>query len=70
MLIFTKRYLYLESRAIGRYLAAKYPTQGAALIPDASDIQAIGLFEQAASIEYSNFDPFASGLAAEKAFNP
>lgn len=28
----------------------------------------IGLFEQACSVEVSNFDPAASGLAAEKVF--
>ena len=59
-----------ESRAIARYVASKYRNQGNSLLPDPSDIQATALFEQAASIETSNFDPFASGIAAEKVFRP
>ncbi|THH12679.1 hypothetical protein EW146_g7471 [Bondarzewia mesenterica] len=38
------------------------------LIP--TDPKAIALFEQAASIEVTNFDPSASGIAAEKIFKP
>ncbi|KAG8901335.1 hypothetical protein FRC01_009878, partial [Tulasnella sp. 417] len=30
----------------------------------------VALFEQAASIEQANFDPYASGIAYEKVFNP
>ncbi|KIJ60351.1 hypothetical protein HYDPIDRAFT_177446 [Hydnomerulius pinastri MD-312] len=55
-----------ESRAIARYIAAKYASQGTQLIP--TDPTAHALFEQAASIETSNFDPFASGLAWELKF--
>ncbi|CAE6533889.1 unnamed protein product, partial [Rhizoctonia solani] len=53
-----------ESRAIARYLAAKYG-KGSALLPSPSDPKAYGLFEQAASIEYSSFDPAASGVYYE-----
>ncbi|CAE6447766.1 unnamed protein product [Rhizoctonia solani] len=58
-----------ESRAISRYLVAKYG-KGSPLLPDSSDIKAYGQFEQAASIEYSSFDPPASSLAFEKVFGP
>ncbi|ELU45264.1 glutathione S-transferase [Rhizoctonia solani AG-1 IA] len=58
-----------ESRAIARYLVAKYG-KGSPLLPAASDAKAYGLFEQAASIEYSSFDPSASGLAFERVFGP
>ncbi|CAE6465267.1 unnamed protein product [Rhizoctonia solani] len=55
-----------ESRAICRYLTAKYgKTSG--LLPDTGNVKAYGLFEQAASIEYSTFDPLASGLVWELA---
>ena len=56
-----------ESRAIARYVAAKYgPTSG--LLPPSTDVKAYGKFEQAASIEYSNFYPYASGLTYELFF--
>ncbi|OBZ69076.1 hypothetical protein A0H81_10880 [Grifola frondosa] len=55
-----------ESRAIGRYIATKYAAQGEKILPDPSDLKATALFEQAASIETSNFDPFASSVAYEK----
>ena len=56
-----------ESRAICRYLALKYGGIGK-LIPDPNDLKKTALFEQAASIETSNFDHGASGLAHEKNF--
>jgi len=59
-------FILFESRAIGRYLAKKYASQGPPLIP--TDLQGEALFEQAASIEQANFDPYASGLAYEKVF--
>ncbi|KAJ7839347.1 glutathione S-transferase [Mycena olivaceomarginata] len=49
-------FILYETRAICRYLAAKYPASG--LIP--TDPKANALFEQAASVEVSNFDPSAS----------
>lgn len=58
-----------ESRAICRYLALKYGGIGK-LIPDPTDFQKTGLFEQAASIEQSSFDVFASQLAWENVFKP
>ncbi|PSR73266.1 hypothetical protein EW026_g5785 [Hermanssonia centrifuga] len=63
-------FILFESRAIARYIALKYRDQGTPLLPDPTDLKAVGKFEQAASIELSNFDPFASGLAAEKVFKP
>ncbi|KAF7972944.1 hypothetical protein HWV62_16506 [Athelia sp. TMB] len=59
-------FLLYESRAIGRYLAAKYPSKGPALLP--AEIKANALFEQAASVEAANFEPSAYGLAAEQVF--
>ncbi|RDX40995.1 glutathione S-transferase C-terminal-like protein [Lentinus brumalis] len=58
-----------ESRAICRYIALKYGGIGK-LIPDPADVQKTALFEQAASIETSNFDPPVWGLAHEKVFEP
>ena len=55
-----------ESRAICRYLALKHGV--GKLIPDPNDLKKTALFEQAASIETSNFDHGASGLAHEKNF--
>ncbi|KAH9925143.1 glutathione transferase [Fomitopsis serialis] len=57
-----------ESRAIGRYIALKYAGQGNKVLPDPADLRAVAKFEQAASIELSNFDPFASQIAFEKVF--
>jgi glutathione S-transferase len=56
----------VESRAICRYLETKYKGKGNELIP--KDVKSQGLFEQAASIEISYFDPYASGLVYERAF--
>ncbi|KAJ3500080.1 hypothetical protein NMY22_g19382 [Coprinellus aureogranulatus] len=61
-------YLLYESRAISRYIAEKYADQGTPLIP--KDLKARGRFEQAASIEQNNFDPFASKIVMEKVFKP
>ncbi|KAF8557082.1 glutathione S-transferase [Imleria badia] len=55
-----------ESRAIARYIATKYASQGTALIP--TDAKKLPFFEQAASIETSHYDPFVSGLAWELRF--
>ncbi|KAF8711471.1 hypothetical protein AX14_013276 [Amanita brunnescens Koide BX004] len=57
-------FILYESRAISRYIATKYADQGTPLIP--TDPKANALFEQAASIEASNFDPSASRIAWEK----
>ncbi|KAF9231918.1 glutathione S-transferase [Melanogaster broomeanus] len=62
-------FILYESRAICRYLIEKYPTQGTlGLIP--TDPQAEALFEQAASIEITNFDALAGSLMEEKVFKP
>ena len=58
-----------ESRAICRYLALKYGGVGT-LIPSPSDVRKTALFEQAASIELTNFDPAAFGLAFENVIKP
>lgn len=50
-------FLLYESRAIGRYIAEKYANQGAPLIP--GTLKGRALFEQAASIELTNFDLYA-----------
>ncbi|KAG8796552.1 hypothetical protein FRC12_019059 [Ceratobasidium sp. 428] len=56
-----------ESRAIARYLVVKYGN-GSSLLPPPTDIRKYALFEQAASIEYSSFDPPCSGLVFERMF--
>jgi glutathione S-transferase len=50
-----------ETRAICRYIAAKYPASG--LIP--TEPKANALFEQAAAVELTNFDPSAGAVAIE-----
>ena len=59
-----------ESRARCRYIAMKYKDQGARLLPDAGDVKAMAKFEQAVSIETSNFDVYAVGLYVEKSLRP
>lgn len=59
-------FILYESRAICRYIEAKYPNQGISLVP--TELKANALFEQAASNESANFDPFASGIIVEKVF--
>ncbi|KAF6748106.1 glutathione S-transferase [Ephemerocybe angulata] len=56
-------YIIYESRAISRYIAEKYADQGTPLIP--TELKAKGLFEQAASIEQSNFDAYANPAVYE-----
>ena len=52
-----------KSRAISRYVALKYAAQGSPLIPaDPADLEAIPKFEEAASIEYANFERFVSPI--------
>ncbi|KAH9942866.1 glutathione transferase [Amylocystis lapponica] len=57
-----------ESRAIARYVATKYAGQGTRVVPDPADVRATARFEQASSIELSDFDPYVSSLAWEKVF--
>lgn len=61
-------FILYESRAIARYIATKYADQGTKLIPAGLKEQA--LFEQAVSIESSNFDPYASRIAYERIIKP
>jgi len=58
-----------ESRAIARYVVAKYG-QGSTLVPDPKDIAATAKFEQAVSIENNNFDPTGGQLALELILKP
>ncbi|KAF9001506.1 hypothetical protein BDQ17DRAFT_1327168 [Cyathus striatus] len=52
-------FILYESRAISRYIATKYASQGTQDLIPQSDMKKQVLFEQAASIEVSNFDPYA-----------
>ncbi|KAJ2918299.1 hypothetical protein MD484_g2145, partial [Candolleomyces efflorescens] len=61
-------FVLYESRAIARYIAEKYADQGTPLIP--KDLQAKARFEQAASIEAFNFDPYTGKAVFEKLFKP
>ncbi|KAF5349754.1 hypothetical protein D9758_010193 [Tetrapyrgos nigripes] len=63
-------FILFESRAICRYLDAKYPDHGPKLAPPSSDLKATALFEQGVSIEISNFDPFVSKAVAEAVLKP
>lgn len=56
-----------ESRAISRYLVHKYGANSG-LIP--TDEKKWAKFEQAASVEVSNFDAHAATIAFEKVFAP
>ncbi|KAK4685956.1 glutathione S-transferase, partial [Tremellales sp. Uapishka_1] len=56
-----------ESRAISKYVAAKYSSP---LLPLASDLKAYGSFETAASTEAFNFDLHAAQIARQLVFGP
>ncbi|KAH9837537.1 glutathione S-transferase [Rhodofomes roseus] len=62
-------FVLFESRAIGRYLVAKYagPAQKG-LMPTAEDPQRMALFEQAANVELGNFDVYMNALSWEVIF--
>ncbi|OSX56870.1 hypothetical protein POSPLADRAFT_1158114 [Postia placenta MAD-698-R-SB12] len=57
-----------ESRAIARYLVTKYGGAGQTLLPSRADVEASARFEQAASVELSNFDPYMNALSWEVIF--
>ena len=59
--------MLFESRAIARYLVAKYGPDST-LVP--KGLQENARFEQAASIEAFNFEPDALGVLTEKVFKP
>ncbi|RDW65076.1 glutathione transferase [Coleophoma cylindrospora] len=61
-------FVVFESRAICKYLARKYATPGARLVPEDGDFEGLALFEQAASIEQSYFDPPCGAYAYEKIY--
>jgi glutathione S-transferase len=62
--------IIFESRAICRYIEGKYPSKGPRLAVPPGGTLEYALYEQACSIEFSNFDPFASTAVAELVFNP
>ncbi|VUC24117.1 unnamed protein product [Clonostachys rosea] len=59
-----------ESRAIARYLANRYRDQGIDLLPAVEDAQGWAIFEQFASVEYSQFYDVALSVLTLKLFNP
>ncbi|KAJ7443704.1 glutathione S-transferase [Mycena latifolia] len=59
-------FILYETRAICRYIAAKYPATG--LIP--TEPKANAIFEQAACAELTNFDPTASKIVMETVLKP
>ncbi|KLO14539.1 glutathione S-transferase [Schizopora paradoxa] len=59
-------FVLFESRAIARYLSAKYA--GGKLIP--KGVRENAIFEQAACIEQADFDPYVSVLAHERVYGP
>lgn len=66
-------FILYESRAISRYIAAKYRSNvsGPALLPDLStETERYAKFEQAASVEAWNFDFYASKATSELIFKP
>ncbi|KAF6755351.1 glutathione S-transferase [Ephemerocybe angulata] len=63
-------FILYESRAIARYIAEKYASQGTPNLLPTADLKARALFEQAASIETSDFDQYASHIVMEGLFKP
>ncbi|CAN9343244.1 unnamed protein product [Alternaria alternata] len=63
-------FVLFESRAISRFLASKYAEQGTALLPSFDDKKAWAHFEQWASVEQNNFDPFAQEIFYQKMVRP
>ncbi|KAJ7275656.1 glutathione S-transferase-like protein [Mycena rebaudengoi] len=61
-------FVLYESRAICRYLEAKYPSQGPPLIPAGTEPTA--RFEQAASVEFANFEPHARAVYVQRIVQP
>ncbi|TEB33522.1 glutathione S-transferase [Coprinellus micaceus] len=59
-----------ESRAIARYIAEKYAGQGTPDLVPTKDVKSRALFEQAASVETSNFDAYAGPAVFEGFFKP
>jgi glutathione S-transferase len=61
-------FFVFESRAICKYLVAKYAGQSSTLMPDLKDLKSYALFEQGCSIEQNYFNGPTEGLAHEKVF--
>ncbi|KAJ7111211.1 glutathione S-transferase-like protein [Mycena epipterygia] len=59
-------FILYETRAICRYIAAKHPESDLILV----QAKANALFEQAAAVELTNFDPSASKIVAETYIKP
>ncbi|KAJ7728275.1 thioredoxin-like protein, partial [Mycena maculata] len=59
-------FILYETRAICRYITAKHPASG--LIP--REAKANALFEQAAAVELTNFDPSAGKIVFEAVLKP
>ncbi|KZP22448.1 glutathione S-transferase [Athelia psychrophila] len=66
-LIDDEGFILYDSRALGRYIASKYASQGPALIPT-GNLKAAALFEQAVFSELANFEGAAQALCYEKWF--
>lgn len=58
-------FILFESVAISRYIAAKYRSSGAPLLPDPADVEAVALLDQAICIEASDFYPITSKIVLE-----
>lgn len=61
-----RKLIDVESRAIVRYLEAKYKGQGTELLP--TELKALGIAEQGAYIESENFAKPAGALIKETVF--
>jgi len=64
--MFDGEHRIIESRAIAKYLAAKYPEEGSRLVPPPSDLIAYSRFEEAASMELGDFDGPAAVILFER----
>ncbi|KAI0092257.1 glutathione S-transferase [Irpex rosettiformis] len=59
-----------ETSAIVKYIATKYRASGTALAPDPSNLKATVLFDQAWSVQASDFSPYAGGIVMERLGKP
>ncbi|KAJ7731554.1 glutathione S-transferase [Mycena maculata] len=63
-------FILYESRAICRYLVQKYPATGLCLMPPETETESRAAFEQAASIEFATFEPYARTVYLQKIIQP
>ncbi|KAJ7106817.1 glutathione S-transferase [Mycena crocata] len=61
-------FMLYESRAICRYISEKHAAVGPELIP--TDLRGRALFEQAASVEFANFEPHARKVYLQVSVQP